>query len=239
MEDHVTTALMQNPAAYSTSPFCLDHDETLLVNPLRLQPPRNVITKMLDSDVLQLQWLIRMPLWIECIAKKATEQRVNVDTSLDVVIPRLHPFGVDGEHTTIRVMGTFDSEGTHSIRSVVLRENEELRCALCVGCEFVRHDHLRCDISDDVTIASFESYWKSNRDRLHAFHPNEDTAKRVGMREASNIQECVKEFLLDPMRSPPFVTLHWSFLREKRASLSVGKIVRVCSESRCLARSER
>ena len=89
MEDHVTTALMQNPAAYSTSPFCLDHDETLLVNPLRLQPPRNVITKMLDSDVLQLQWLIRMPLWIECIAKKAVEQRVTVDMSFDVVASHL------------------------------------------------------------------------------------------------------------------------------------------------------
>lgn len=233
------TALMQNPAAYSTSPFCLDHDETLLVNPLRLQPPRNVITKMLDSDVLQLQWLIRMPLWIECIAKKATEQRVAVDTSLDVVIPQLHPFGVDGEHTTIRVMGTFVSGGTHSICSVALRENEELRCALCVGCEFVRHDHLRCDISDDVTIASFESYWRSNRDRLLAAYPNEDMAKRVGVRERSHAQECIKEFLLDPMRSPPFATLRWSFLQEKQADLSAGKIVRVCSESRRFIRSSR
>ena len=233
MEDHVTTALMQNPAAYSTSPFCLDHDETLLVNPLRFQPPRNVITKMLDSDVLQLQWLIRMPLWIECIAKKAVEQRVTVDMSFDVVASHLHPFGVDGEHTTIRMMGTFVSEGTHNIRSVSLRENEELRCALCVGCEFVRHDHLRCDINDDVTLASFESYWKSNRDRLFAVNPNEDSAKRVGMRKLSHHQECIKKFLLDPVRSPPFATLRWSFLHEKRDSLSMGKIVRVCSESGC------
>ena len=239
MEDSVTTALMQNPAAYSTSPFSLDHDETLLVNPLRLQPPRNVITRMLESDVCQLQWLIRMPLWIECVAKKAVEQRVTVDTSLDVVIPQLHPFGVDGEHTTIRVMGTFVSEGTHSIHSVVLRENEELRCALCVGCEFVRHDHLRCDISDDITIASYESYWKSNRERLLAVHPNEDTAKRVAVRQSTHIKECVKEYLLDAVRQPPFATLRWSFLQEKRPRLSVGTIARVCSESRSVVSSER
>ena len=153
--------------------------------------------------------------------------------SFDVVASHLHPFGVDGEHTTIRMMGTFVSEGTHNIRSVSLRENEELRCALCVGCEFVRHDHLRCDINDDVTLASFESYWKSNRDRLFAVNPNEDSAKRVGMRKLSHHQECIKEFLLDPVRSPPFATLRWSFLQEKRDSLSMGKIVRVCSESGC------
>ena len=179
MENNVTAGLVQNPATYPTAPQFLDHDESLLVNPLRLQPPRNIIDHMLRTDSFQLQWLLQLPLKVECVNRSMT-----VDTSLDVVLSQLQVSGMDQERSSVRVIGTFVSSSDHDVMCIPLHEGEEVKCVLCVGSEGLISDRLGCTVSERkrMDIQGFESYWGKNNKRFLELQNDEFEAKRVGNR---------------------------------------------------------
>lgn len=176
MENHVTVGLIQNPATYATSSQYLDHDESLLINPLRLQPPRHIVDYMLRTDSFQLQWLLQLPLKVECV-----DHLVTVDTNLDVVVSQLQVSGMDEERSSIRVVGTFVQKYDRSITCIHLHEGEEVKCVLCVGSEGISHDHLGCTVYErkKTDLQGFDTYWKKNKNRLMEITREESQAKRV------------------------------------------------------------
>ena len=176
MEDNVTAGLVQNPATYPTSSQYLDQDDSLLINPLRLQPPRNIIDHMLRTDTFQLQWLLQLPLKVECVDPTRT-----MDTSLDIVVSQLQVSGMDQEHSSVRVIGTFVSNLDHEVMCVPLTEGEEIRCVLCVGSEVLICDRLGCTVNErkKTDIQGFDSYWTKNCKRFLEFQKDEYEAKRV------------------------------------------------------------
>ncbi len=179
MENNVTAGLVQNPATYPTASQFLDHDESLFINPLRLQPPRNIIDYMLRTDAFQLQWLLQLPLKVECVNHSMT-----VDTSLDIVLSQLQVSGMDQDHSSVRVIGTFVSSTDHDVMCIPLHEGEEVKCVLCVGSEGLINDHLGCTVNErkKTDIQRFEMYWNKNSKRFLELQKDEFEAKRVGER---------------------------------------------------------
>lgn len=169
MENEFTTALLQNPSIMATSPFYLDHDLSLLVNPIRIQPPQNEVSRILRDERMYMEWFLEIPWRIEgVLCCKEEEIRLNADCSLDLSTPHLHPSGEDSIHSTVRIRGTFTNVITNSISVIELNEGDELRISLQVGCESLNHNHLGSDFKSANTnsLQLFQQFISSKADPI-------------------------------------------------------------------------
>lgn len=161
MENEFTAGLLQNPSNCSVSPFYLDRDSTLLVNPLRIQPPQNEILYMLRDEHISIQWLLEIPWRIESVlCSKQNELRLNVDCSIDLNIPHLQASGEDSIHSTIHLHGVFTNIQTNSIQTIELQEGDELKICLQIGCESISYNYLGSDFKscNTNTIQVFKQF---------------------------------------------------------------------------------
>ena len=109
---------------------------------------------------------------------------MTVDTSLDIVLSQLQVSGMDQDHSSVRVIGTFVSSTDHDVMCIPLHEGEEVKCVLCVGSEGLINDHLGCTVNErkKTDIQRFEMYWNKNSKRFLELQKDEFEAKRVGER---------------------------------------------------------
>lgn len=180
MDEKVSNGMMQNPNTYAISSFALDGDPALMVNPLRLQPPRHVLMRNIGKDVLQLEWLLQLPLWIEWT--NPVNPAVQLDVVVDAITPCLHASGLDGDHSTVRVTGTFVGQYDRSICGTRLQEGGEIRCCLLVGGEGLLYDHLGCDIRGSG-MNEFDGFWKGHHKQVLL------NMKRNGVSSANGLEE--------------------------------------------------
>ena len=181
MDEQVNAGILRNPGTYPVSPFALDGDPELLVNPLRLQPPRYVILRSVSHDVFPFDWLLQIPFWISFVnenrnitnavstsvssanSNRNNNQNNHNEVMIDVIVDSnsspLHTSGVNDQHNTIRVSGTFVNQQDRSVCGRTLREGGEIQCCLLIGSESITYDLQGCDVRG-TEMKEFEEYWK-------------------------------------------------------------------------------
>ena len=71
VEDGLAVRIMMNPTSILTQPVMLEEDPSLLVQPLKIQPPTHVVFSYLEGGDRRLEWLCQIPWRIEvAIARK-------------------------------------------------------------------------------------------------------------------------------------------------------------------------
>ena len=177
MDEQVSAGILRNPGTYPVSSFALDGDPELLVNPLRLQPPRHVILRSVSQDVFQLDWLLQLPFWICFVNEHGNvsnaittptnhhnhhihnHSEVMIDVVVDSSSSPFHASGIDDQHNTVRVSGTFVNQQDRSVCGRTLREGDEIQCCLLIGSEGITYDLQGCDVRG-TEMKEFEEYWK-------------------------------------------------------------------------------
>ena len=65
VEDGPAVRLMLNPDQTLTKPIMLESDSTLLVQPMKIQPPTHVVFTYLEGNRRRTEWLYHIPWRIE------------------------------------------------------------------------------------------------------------------------------------------------------------------------------
>ena len=175
VEDGLAVRLMLNPDQNLTQPIMLESDSSLLVQPMKIQPPTHIVFSYLEGNQRRTEWLCQIPWRIEVLLMIGCYSKIEVtlntgqssvyDVDTEVSLLTANQMNPLFNRDEISIRGLLFDVDTQEERPIKVPIGSILHAYLYVGTDCVENRGSYCDVRDIDTTSEWVKFACENEKR--------------------------------------------------------------------------